>query len=314
MTAVRLLLSGYSGQGPDIHLVSLDGQGRFAPLAQLRHGGNPSFLCQAGETIYAAGEREEAGDITAYRLEETALRPIAHLALPGKGALCHLTAAGDHLLGSCYGSGHFFAVDRALQGVAWCFQPPGTPRAHWMLPWGRTLLCADLGNDCLRRFTLRGGLPGPALAPWALPPGSGPRQPLPLPGGAWAVICEGDGKIRLLDPDGTPYAQTPASAAPGPNAPGGACRQGDVLFVANRGPNTLAAFQLAPAGLTPLGEWPTGDWPRFLCYLPGLRILLAACNRGGEVRAYRWEAPHLVPLSAYPLPGASCALAVGGAA
>ena len=116
-----------------------------------------------------------------------------------------------------------------------------------------------------------------------------------------------DGMLRFFREDGTCCASLPASGTPGPNAPGGACRMGDTLFVGNRGPNTVSAFRLTPSGATFAGEWPAGNWPRHLACL-GEGLLLAACSRDDAVWSYRWDGRNLTRQDVLPLHQASCVL------
>ena len=83
------------------------------------------------------------------------------------------------------------------------------------------------------------------------------------------------------------------------------------LFVSNRGPNTISAWQRSGPTRHFLCEWPTGDWPRALCAVPGTLYLLAACQREGAVHCYYCSSlPRRAPTetASLALPGASCAL------
>lgn len=306
MEARRVLLSGYSGAEDDMILAEVTAQGRLRRLGGARHGENPSFCCRMDGRIYAVAELPQGASVAAYALEGDDLRPLQRLELPGKRGLCHLAAVDGALYGSCYESGHFFALDGALSRICWEFQPPGTPRAHWALAMDGRLYLADLGNDRVYRFALQDGLPDGAPEAFRLPPGSGPRQPLPLPGG-FGVVCELDGMLRLFHGDGSCRDALPASRAPGPNAPGGACRAGRTLFVGNRGPNTVSAFQLDAGGAAYAGEWPAGSWPRHLACL-GERWVLAACSRDDAVWLYRWDGQRLAAQDRLLLHQASCVL------
>ena len=240
----------------------------------LRHGENPSFCCWMDGRVYAVAELPQGASVTAYALEGDALRPLGRMELPGRRGLCHLAAVDGVLYGSCYESGHYFALDAELSRVLWEYLPGGTPRAHWAQEAGGLLYLADLGNDRVYGF---------------------------------AVVCELDGMLRFFREDGTCCAALPASGTPGPNAPGGACRMGDTLFVGNRGPNTVSAFRLTPSGATFAGEWPAGNWPRHLACL-GEGLLLAACSRDDAVWSYRWDGRNLTRQDVLPLHQASCVL------
>ena len=148
------------------------------------------------------------------------IRDRGRIELPGRRGLCHLAAIGGVLYGSCYESGHFFALDLELTRVLWEYLPEGTPRAHWAQEMDGVLYLADLGNDRVYRFSLENGLPSGAPQPIRLPAGSGPRQPLSLGGGSFAVVCELDGMLRFFSRDGACLAELCASGRTGDNAPG----------------------------------------------------------------------------------------------
>ena len=95
-------------------------------------------------------------------------------------------------------------------------------------------------------------------------------------------VYELDGHMRVLNHDGCTVSTVQASTVPKPRSwPGGACATADgTLFVSNRGPNTISAWQRSGPTRHFLCEWPTGDWPRALCAVPGTLYLLAACQRG----------------------------------
>ena len=307
MKIQRVVCSGYTGDGQDILLTQVTEGGKIQAVSGLRHGENPSFCCLMEGRVYAAAEQPEGASVTAYQLERGELLPQGRMELPGRRGLCHLAAIGGVLYGSCYESGHYFALDAGLTRVLWEYLPDGAPRAHWAEEIGGALYLADLGNDRVYLFALRAGLPEGAPEIFRLPPGSGPRQPLPLPGGGFAVVCELDGMLRCFQGDGQCYAALPASRAPGRNAPGGACWMGDAILVGNRGPNTVSAFHILPEGLAFVGEWPAGNWPRHLACLEG-GLLLAACSRDDALWLYRWDGRTLDKLDELPLHQASCAL------
>ncbi len=126
-------------------------------------------------------------------------------------------------------------------------------------------------------------------------------------------VYELDGHMRVLNHDGCTVSTVQASTVPKPRSwPGGACATADgTLFVSNRGPNTISAWQRSGPTRHFLCEWPTGDWPRALCAVPGTLYLLAACQREGAVHCYYCSPlSHRAPTetASLALPGASCAL------
>ena len=305
-----ILVSGYGAPGEeDIALYRIEAAGWVRKLYGMCHGGSPSFCCKgAGGRIYAASERPDGADITVYELQKEALKQVGRLTVPGRG-LCHLHACGEVIFGSCYESGDYFAVDAELTKILWTFSRTGT-HAHWAYTAGASLYLADLGNDCLYRFRLSGGLPTGEPEILCQPHGSGSRQILMLRDGNLACVNELDGMLRVLDTEGKSRAEEPASGvADKQNWPGGACLDGEgTLYVCNRGPNTLAAWRWEGGGLSRRQEWLTGDWPRHIAALSETGFVAAACMRSHEVIGYDCHPDIPVEVFRFPLAGASCVL------
>ena len=87
-----VLVSGYGVPGEDdIALYGIAGE-RAVKRFGLYHGRAPSFCCKGDDgVVYAASERADGADITAYDIWEEGLRAIRTLEVPGRG-LCHLCA------------------------------------------------------------------------------------------------------------------------------------------------------------------------------------------------------------------------------
>lgn len=308
-----VLLSGYgTGEREDIVLYEIAGDGAARRLSGLCHGRAPSFCCRGTNgRIYAASERADGADITLYELLGETLRPVRRMQAPGKG-LCHLHAHGGVVYGSCFESGDFFAVDAALTRVLWRFYPGKGARAHWAQTDGNTLWLADLGRDSLYRAPLHGWLPAGAPQRIPQPAGSGPRQILGLGNGDLLCVYELDGMLRTLDGAGSVRSETAASDACSEtvrNFPGGACRAlSGTIYVCNRGPNTVSAWQPGNGGLQKRAEWGTGDWPRHIAALAGTELVLTACTREDAVCGYLVRTDEARSLFRIPLAGASCVL------
>ena len=154
-----LLCSGYSGEGEDMLLTRLTEEGDLLRTGGDRHGKNPSFCCSADKLVYAVSELPDGAAVDSYERGKGEIRHLGRIELPGRRGLCHLAAIGGVLYGSCYESGHFFALDLELTRVLWEYLPEGTPRAHWAQEMDGVLYLADLGNDRVYRFSLENGLP-----------------------------------------------------------------------------------------------------------------------------------------------------------
>ena len=88
----------------------------------------------------------------------------------------------------------------------------------------------------------------------------------------------------------------PASTATGPNQPSELVSDGRYLYVANRGPNTVAVFELGGALPRYVTEVPAGDWPRHIA-LDGERLYVAS-ERSHEVIVMQIDPATGVPAAA----------------
>ena len=163
------------------------------------------------------------------------------------------------IYGSCFENGLYFAVDSALTRILWQFQPAGA-NAHWVQSVGHALFLADLGNSRLYRLALENNLPTGSVKTLPQPTGSGPRQVLDAGDGMLDCVYELDGHMRVLNHDGCTVSTVQASTVPKPRSwPGGACATADgTLFVSNRGPNTISAWQRSGPTRHFLCEWQIG--------------------------------------------------------
>ncbi|MFZ2121523.1 MAG: beta-propeller fold lactonase family protein, partial [Gemmiger qucibialis] len=213
--AHTLLFSGYGAPGcDDLAVCRLTADGTLETLSTLRHGRAPSFCCRGQNGwIYAASERGDGADVTAYVLDGTTLREIARIEIPTGRGLCHLYACGDVIYGSCFENGLYFAVDSALTRILWQFQPAGA-NAHWVQSVGHALFLADLGNSRLYRLALENNLPTGSVKTLPQPTGSGPRQVLDAGDGMLDCVYELDGHMRVLNHDGCTVSTVQASTVP----------------------------------------------------------------------------------------------------
>lgn len=247
--AHTLLFSGYGAPGcDDLAVCRLTADGTLETLSTLRHGRAPSFCCRGQNGwIYAASERGDGADVTAYVLDGTTLREIARIEIPTGRGLCHLYACGDVIYGSCFENGLYFAVDSALTRILWQFQPAGA-NAHWVQSVGHALFLADLGNSRLYRLALENNLPTGSVKTLPQPTGSGPRQVLDAGDGMLDCVYELDGHMRVLNHDGCTVSTVQASTVPKPRSwPGGACATADLSATAGPTPSRRGSAAARPA-------------------------------------------------------------------
>jgi 6-phosphogluconolactonase len=246
----------------------------------------PSFLARHPTlpVLYAVGELAH-GWLTAYGTEG-GLSPWAERGTEGDSP-CHVAVhpSGTLLAVANYGDGtvslHRLDARGVFDGDPIVLRHRGSgpdpdrqqgPHAHQAVFHGDRLYVSDLGTDEIRRYTL-GGEP---LDPITLPPGTGPRH-FAFAGDRLYVAGELDGSVTLLD--GPLIHSMPASATGAQNFPSHLEPAGDFVYVANRGPDTIAV--LRAADLSPVAEVPSGgEWPRHFAFA-GDRLYVANQHSGG---------------------------------
>ena len=328
---IRLLCSGYGAEtGSDLLAVKLfenmeTGEVHTEVTGGIRQGDSPSFSLLHGGFLYTVAELvgEKHAYIYQYRLSEDGI-PVPtgkKIFLPG-GELCHLYAGKKALYASCYGTGDFFAVDYDLEKIRW-HRSPGAgvidaqtekicPHAHWVSEQDNILYLADLGCDRIYRYELKDGLPEKELEALVLPTGEGPRQLLPeKESGKLLSAQELGGTLRRWKNGGCSEC-VKTSRFDGTNYPGTICMADEkTVIVCNRGANTLSAFS-TDGKLRYLGEWATGNWPRHLLQIPGMDLIVNACNKEGTLVIFAWNGKELIRKDEIILSGASCAVYLSG--
>jgi 6-phosphogluconolactonase (cycloisomerase 2 family) len=245
--------------------------------------------------LYAVLERED-GAVAVFSDELGGPRLLVEH--PSGGSLpCHVAvdAAAQWLVVTNYGDGVVTAYRLDADGMPepgpLLFPNEGRgpdperqagPHAHEAVfgPDG-VLHVTDLGTDQVRRF-LPGMVPHPD-GPVRLVAGSGPRH-LVHRGGHWYVTGELDGSVTVYDERWREAGRVSASGSGGPNLPShiAASADGRHLYVANRGPDTVTAFEVDGARLTRVAEVPSGGhWPRHFA-AAGDRLYVAN-QRSGTV-------------------------------
>jgi len=248
---------------------------------------SPSFVTRHPvlPVLYAANELDD-GAVTAWAVApDGVLTPLG--SQPTGGAQpCHLAVSpsGRWLASANYGSGSVAVHPLDSAGVpgeradlaAHRGRGPHPDRqesahAH-MTSWdsGGRLWVVDLGVDTIFRYALDGGRLRPDGEPVRTPPGAGPRHLARGRDGWHYVTDELSGTVTAyqMDPrtgQASVRARVPASAEAGQVLPSEIAVDptGRYLYLANRGPDTIAAFALVDGVPRPLGEVPSGgEWPR----------------------------------------------------
>jgi 6-phosphogluconolactonase len=287
---------------------------------------NPSFLNihPTQKFLYAVNrEGEKQGGLLAFAIDRRTgkLTRLGDQAACGDGP-CHVMVdrSGKCVLVASYGSGMVGALpihsDGSLSDTTGLIQhadPPNSdaprmPHAHSMNVdlENRIVVAADLGLDQLRLYRLD---PAAAKLTPHDPPfvvvkaGSGPRHFAFHPSGKFAysnmehtsrVIAFSYDPARGVLSELESLSTLPADFE-GPNSTAEiqVHPNGRLLFVSNRGHNTIAGFAVDPATgrLTALGHTPAGGKvPRNFCIDPSGQYLLAANQETNNVVVFRIDA------------------------
>jgi 6-phosphogluconolactonase len=288
----RILIGGYSGDkgaGGGITVVEDDYVIATVPAD------SPSWLARHPSlpVLYAVAETDE-GHVRAWRLQDGA--PVQPLGSGETGGAepAHLTVeeSGRFLVTANYSGGsisvHRLGPDGSIGERTDLVrherrgQHPRQDAAHphMVRSVAGGLLVTDLGGDAIYRYQLtdEGTLTADGIV--HTPPGSGPRHVLPV-AGRFYVTAELSAEMLVYDADWQLLGTVSASTKLGPNQPSELASDGRYLYVANRGPNTVAVFDLAYPLPRYLTEVPTGEWPRHIA-LDG-ETLYAANERSHEV-------------------------------
>ena len=274
---------------------------------------NASFAAYSARhaRLYAVREDDEGKiDVLA---AEGGLQRVAQVPSGGKlPCHCALDAGENFLAVANYGSGEVavFTLDPGNglpQPGPWHYRGAGhgpdkerqaSPHAHWVgfSPDQRWLLSIDLGADRIRAFPFdpERGVTGPVREAYVAPAGSGPRWLAFLGDGARALLVSElastlsllawrDGAFELVDSCTT-------SDAAGEGNLGGHIEvdaRGTFAYVTNRGDDTIAVISITGDRVRRIDAVKAGGTsPRFLSWLDGDRVLLAAHEEQGPVTSF----------------------------
>lgn len=263
------------------------GPGIIEPGGELTRLAAPSFLARHPSlpVIYAVGELAQ-GWITAFGAGGDRLSPWDERSSGGDSP-CHVAVhpSGELLAVANYGDGsaslHRLDARGVFDGDPIVLRHRGSgphperqrgPHAHQAVFHEDLLYVSDLGTDQIRRYTLE----GKALEPMALPPGTGPRH-FAFAGPALYVAGELDGTVTRFAPGAAPI-RVRASTSVTENFPSHLELAGELVYVANRGPDTIAV--LRADDLSQVAEVPSGGaWPRHFA-IDGDHLYVANQNSG----------------------------------
>jgi 6-phosphogluconolactonase len=281
----RIVLGGYTpetgGHAEGVSAFVVHSTGSDAVQVSAAGLPSPSYLIAHPDRpwLFAAGEGTP-GQVSSLAVGAGGgLEVLSTATVTGDGS-CQLalTPDGRHLVVANYGSGSIssFAVapDGTLSEQLDLLQFAGSgpdqerqeaPHAHQVVAHAGELLVCDLGTDLIHRVTLDDtGHFGAAGPPVQLPGGTGPRH-LVVVEEHLVVACELSAEVWLGRPHTGGWreaARVPSSAAAGEARvyPSGIVADGRRVFVANRGPGTVAVFDvdLEQGALVPVAEFGCG--------------------------------------------------------
>jgi 6-phosphogluconolactonase len=286
---------------------------------------NPSYVAvhPSGRFAYAVSEvgdymGQATGAISAYRIGAGGqLTEIGMLSSFG-GDPCYVSvdAAGRNLFVANYGGGSIASYHIGTDGtltVASSIPLTGSgphpnqkgPHGHYIAesPAKGRVYVADLGSDQVRVYRVdaaTGTLTLDAVPPGHLPPGSGPRHIAFHPSNRYAYVNnELASTVTVFAHDAATGALSPVQTLR--TVPAGftgenntaeiqASADGRFVYVANRGHNSIAVFQVnATSGtLTLLDVTPSlGDWPRDFKLDPTGGFLLVEHQKSDNIVVFR---------------------------
>lgn len=294
---------GYGNQNmtPNFLVFWADQSGKMHISQEFYCDGGPSYLItKPGDVrnsvfVYAALERKN--EIAVYKWEQNNLSEIGRWAVPGEG-LCHLSLSKEktYIYGSCYMSGDFFAVDSNTGKCIWRQTGGGKSHAHCIYQGKNRFYTVDLGMSQIQGYFFNNGKIRNKSIEFLTEEEEGPRQLLTWNSEQYAAIvneCSSTLSFwklhqkeralseRLCTVNTTYYTKN--------NAPGDAVIWKErVLFVGNRGAETISAFSLKKIG-EKIGEWDCGGrYPRGL-FLSETGTLFAACQKSGTIISFYWN-------------------------
>ncbi|MFD1826133.1 lactonase family protein [Mumia zhuanghuii] len=299
MTTTQALLGCYTTDGaPGLRAVRVHATGVIEPLGALAMESPSCVVWHPTLPIAYATNETLSGGVTAVAVDVTGEMTVVGAASTG-AAPCHaaVTRDGQWLLTADYLGATVTLVALGPEG-----RPSATvdtltlhgtgphparqdaPHPHMIAAdvAGEALVCVDLGTDRLTSLTISGDGRLQEKGSWRLPPGTGPRQVVTAPDGETALVV-GELSATLLhvrlgaSGDAVVLAEVPTTASSETTWPAqiAITADGGHALVSNRGPDTLAFFDLRSGTLDRVAEVPAGvRWPRHFT-LAGAHLLVA---------------------------------------
>ena len=297
----RNVLVAARGTSPEHGLWQFASEGGEWRGRQLATVGQLSSLCRHPVLPIVYGTASARGVVKAWRVADGAAVPLGEIT-SGEDP-CHLAVdpSGRLLVAANYGSSTLTLIALAEDGSFGAMaslvlegQGPDAERQeaahpHQVLFHDGIMLVVDLGADLVRRFAFDLGQSVDRMLtpiePLAAPAGSGPRHGVFLPDGRLALSGELGSSLvvgamarpAVWESTASTLRRGAARSRTPRNYPGDVQRSEDGRFVylANRGHDTIAAFDVTSAAPRLVAEVESGGaWPQHLLVL-GDRCLVA---------------------------------------
>lgn len=314
-----LLIGCYTpdrGAGAGVSLVRTE-HGLPVAVAATAPAVSPSFVITHPTlpVLYAVAETAE-GAVAAWTLDgDRPDRPHGHGDTGGADP-CHLAvdATGRYLVTVNYTGGsvavHRLGEDGRIldrtdlvhHEVHGGHPRQDGPHPHMVRADGAGLLVTDLGGDAIHHYRLDGDGHLVRDGMTATPPESGPRH-LVRAGDRWYVAAELSAEVLVYDTGWRLLGRVPATRSTGECLVSELATDptGRYLYVANRGPDTVAVFALDGELPAYREEVAVGRWPRHFA-VDGPHLLVAA-ERADELVTLRID-----PATGVPVPVGRLAL------
>ena len=330
---MRFYLGTYTRLGgPGIAICCLDGD-KMSIHSSVEMP-DPTYIIhnQAGNRLFAASDPvidNNNGAVASFSITETGLEPLSYKQTVGSGP-CHICLSADERFLYCahYYSGLISVYPVNEDGyIGACIQLVEhhghsvhpvrqiAPHVHQLsfIPKTNLLCSVDLGIDALMIYEQDASTGRLTFSDRLnTPPGSGPRHILFGENDFAFLVCEIDNRVLVLRRSYHAWhllqsISTLPAEFQGNNTASAIRRQGNRIYVSNRGHNSIAVFEIGYNSLlTGVGIYPTGDdFPRDFDFI-GNRMIIA--HQKGCVILSKVSYDGIFPVSRLNISGAVCVL------
>jgi 6-phosphogluconolactonase len=325
--------------GRGIYRATFDSKSGALSAPVLAHESvNPSYLAAASKGgnryLYAVNEvgnhdGKPTGAVSAFKIEAGGALTLLNQ-VPSMGAdpaHVSVSSSGKFVLVANYSGGSvasFHILDDGSLRLAASVQHSGdkgphpnqqAPHAHFIANDSQAarVFVADLGLDQVLVYALdeSTGALTPNVPPFgAVPPGGGPRHLAFEEQGRFVyannelaqtvTVFARDPASHALAPVQTLSSVMPDDPQPGQSSEIVMSADGDHLYVGNRGPNSIAVFDVTkPTGQLSLKSTVStgGNWPRDFKLDPSGRFIVLGNNRSGDVQVFALDAATGLPVA-----------------